>query len=72
MKRVTFRSDADLIEQAQLVARSQNRTLNAAFQEWVKSYVRQVGSVQEFDLLMKRLRHVRPGRHFTRDRMNER
>ena len=33
---------------------------------------RQSGNAQEFDSLMKRLKHVRAGRRFRRDEMNER
>jgi hypothetical protein len=71
MKNVTLSADADLIEQARLVARAQRKTLNAAFREWLQQYAAQSGSAQEVDSLMKRLRHVRAGRHFTRDEMNE-
>ncbi len=35
-------------------------------------YTAQSGSAQEVDSSMKRLRHVRAGRHFSRDEMNER
>ena len=35
MKNVTLSADEDLIEQARQVARSQRRTLNAAFREWL-------------------------------------
>jgi hypothetical protein len=72
MKNVTLSADEDLIEQARQVARSQHKTLNAAFREWLEQYAAQSGSVQEFEALMNRLRHVKPGRHFTRDEMNER
>jgi hypothetical protein len=72
MKNVTLSADEDLIEQARLVARSQHKTLNAAFREWLMQYTRQSGNAQEVEALMKRLRHVRAGRHFTRDEMNER
>jgi hypothetical protein len=72
MKNVTLSADADLIEQARLVARTQHKTLNAVFREWLQQYAAQPGSAQEVDSLMKRLRHVRVGRHFTRDEMNER
>jgi hypothetical protein len=72
MKNVTFSADEDLIEQARLVARSQHKTLNAAFREWLVQFSRQSGNGQEFSSLMKRLRHVKAGRHFTRDEMNER
>jgi hypothetical protein len=72
MKNVTLSADADLIEQARAVARARHKTLNAAFREWLEQYAAQSGSAQEVDSLMKRLRHVRPGRHFTRAEMNER
>jgi hypothetical protein len=72
MKNVTLSADEDLIEQARLVARSQQKTLNAAFREWLVQFTARSGSRREVDALMKRLRHVNAGRHFTRDEMNER
>jgi hypothetical protein len=72
MKNVTLSADADLIEQARLVARTQHKTLNAAFREWLQQYAAQSGSAKEVDSLLKRLKHVRAGRHFTRAEMNER
>ncbi len=59
------------MEQARAVARSQRKTLNAAFREGLLFTV-QSGAGQEVDSLMKRLRHVHAGHHFTRDEMNER
>jgi len=72
MKNVTLHADADLIERARLVARTQHKTLNAVFREWPQQYAAQLGSAQEVDSLMKRLSHVQAGRQFTRDEMNER
>jgi hypothetical protein len=72
MKNITLSADEDLIEQARIVARSQRRTLNAAFREWLLQFAAQAGNAREVDALMKRLRHVRAGRHFSRDEMNER
>jgi hypothetical protein len=72
MKNVTLSADENLIEQARLVAKAQHKTLNTAFREWLEQFTRQSGNAQEFDSLMKRLKHVRPGRRFTRDEMNER
>jgi hypothetical protein len=72
MKNITLSADEDLIEQARLVARAQRKTLNAAFREWLVQFTGQPGSGREFDALMKRLRHVKSGRHFTREEMNER
>jgi hypothetical protein len=72
MKNITLSADENLIEQARLVAKGQRKTLNAAFREWLEQFTREWGSAQEFDSLMKRLRHVDAGRPFTRDEMNER
>jgi predicted transcriptional regulator len=72
MKKVTLSADADLIERARAVARSQHRTLNAAFREWLQQYAGQARNAQGVDSLTERLRHVRAGRHFTRAEMNER
>ena len=72
MKNITLSANEDLIEQARLIARSQRETLNVAFRRWLLHYTGRGGSVREFDALMKRLRHVKAGRHFSRDEMNER
>lgn len=72
MKNVTLSADEHLIEQARLIASAQHKSLNTVFREWLQQYTAQSGSAQEVDSLMKRLRHVRAGRHFTREEMNER
>jgi hypothetical protein len=72
MKNVTLSADEALIEQARLVAKSQHKTLNAAFREWLQRYAAEAGSGAAYDALMRRLKDVQPGRHFTRDEMNER
>lgn len=72
MKNVTFSADEDLIEQARMVAKSERKTLNEVFREWLSHYASKHSGAKEYKSLMKRLRHVRAGRHFTRDEMNER
>lgn len=72
MKNITLSADEDLIEQARLVARTQHKTLNAAFREWLVQFTTRSGDGQQVDALMRRLDHVKAGRHFTRDEMNER
>jgi len=72
MKNITLSADENLIEQARLVAKAHRKTLNAAFREWLEQFTRQSGTAAEFDSLMMRLKHVQPGRRFTRDEMNER
>lgn len=72
MKNITLSADEDLLEEARLVAKSQRKTLNAAFREWLVYYTSRAGSAQAVDSLIRRLRHVNAGRRFTRDEMNER
>lgn len=72
MKNVTLSAEESLIEQARLVARSRHKTLNAAFREWLEQYAAQSGGGGAVDALMRRLRHVRSDRSYTREEMNER
>jgi predicted transcriptional regulator len=72
MKNITFSADEDLIEQARMIARAQKKTLNTVFREWLLQFTQRTGNAQEFDSLMERLSHVRSGRRFTREEMNER
>jgi hypothetical protein len=72
MKNITLSADESLIEQARLVAQSERKTLNAAFREWLQQYAARAGRGAAFDALMRQLGHVRAGRHFTREEMNER
>ncbi len=72
MKNITLSADENLIEQARLIAKSQHKTLNAIFREWLEQFTTRSGSTQEFDALMRRLKHVKSGRRFSRDEMNER
>ena len=72
MKNITLSADEHLIEQARLLAKSQHKTLNAMFREWLEQFTARSGGTQEFDALMKRLKHVQAGRRFSRDEMNER
>jgi hypothetical protein len=72
MKNITLSADEQLIEQARLLAKFRHKILNAMFREWLEQFTAQSGGTQEFDALMKRLKHVQAGRRFSRDEMNER
>jgi hypothetical protein len=72
MKEITLSADEDLIARARLIARAQHQTLNAAFREWLAQFTACAGDVQSFDALMKRLKHVDAGKHFSREELNER
>jgi hypothetical protein len=72
MKNVTLSADENLIEQARLIAKSQHKTLNALFREWLEQLTARNGSTQEFEALMQRLKYVKAGRRFSRDELSER
>lgn len=72
MKRITFRADENLIAEAHLVAKSQHTSLSAAFRDWLRGFVSQSGGLRNFDENMRRLKHIKSGRRFTRDEMNQR
>ena len=72
VKNITLSADPDLIEKARQVAKTERKTLNAAFREWLESYARRKGDVDAYRALMRRLTHIDAGRKFTRDEMNER
>lgn len=72
MRNITLSADESLIEQARSVARSQRKTLNVAFREWLEQYAAQAGAGPALDALMRRLKHVRSAGPYARDEMNER
>jgi hypothetical protein len=69
VKNITLSADGDLIEKARQVAKSERKTLNAAFREWLEFYTRRQGDVAAYRALMDRLKHIDA---YTRDEMNER
>jgi len=72
VKNITLSADEHLIELARNKAREQHTTLNEAFREWLGQFTAQPGSAKEYRDLMRRLRYVKAGRHFSRDELNER
>ena len=79
MRDITFSADESAIERAREVARSQAKTLEDVFREWLDSYGYKIVAVEvqrptaeEIDALFRSLKHVNAGRKFTRDDMNER
>ena len=72
MKNITLSAEEDLIERARLIARTQRRTLNDAFRDWLAQFTQDAGDAQGFNAMMNRLNHVDAGRRFSRDELNER
>ena len=72
VKNVTLTADEELIERARHVARSQHKTLNVAFREWLREYVAQDSAMGDYDVLMAKLSYAHSVGPYTRDEMNER
>ena len=73
VRNVTLTVEESLLEKARSKALAQHKTLNALFREWVQQYVGvRRGRLGAYYALMKKLNHVRTGRIFTREEMNER
>ncbi len=72
VRNITFSADERKIERAREVARSEQKTLNDAFREWLEWYASRSVSRAEIEALFKKLKYVNAGRKFTRDEMNER
>ena len=72
VRNVTFSADEEALERAREVARSEHKTLNDAFREWLIQYGSRRVTAAEIEELYRSLRHVNAGRKFTRDEMNER
>jgi len=60
------------VEMARMKARREGKSLNVKFREWLRRYISHHDSVNNYDQLMDSLKHVRPGRKFTRGEANER
>ncbi|MGA2201635.1 MAG: hypothetical protein ABSG40_06705 [Terriglobales bacterium] len=72
MKKITFSADENKIELAREVARSEHKTLNDAFRDWLNWYGSRKVSRVEIAALFEKLKYADAGRRFTRDEMNER
>jgi hypothetical protein len=72
MKNITFSADENKIELAREVARSEQKSLNDAFREWLDWYGSRRVTREQIEALYERLKYVNPGRKFTREEMNER
>jgi hypothetical protein len=72
VRNITFSADETAIERAREVARSEHKTLNDAFREWLHWYASRTITREQIEGLFEKLRYVNAGRKFTRDEMNER
>lgn len=72
LKNITLSADPNLICKARKKAQQEHTTLNAQFRHWLERYVSTATKATDYESLMDSLSYARPGKHFTRDEMNER
>jgi hypothetical protein len=71
-KNITLSAEESLIERAREVAARQNKSLNAAFRDWLSRFVGAETAEDRYKRLMGRLDRADAGRRFSREEMNER
>lgn len=69
---MTLSTDATLLSRAWRRAEAEGKTLNELFREWLTRYTAQPGAEDDYAALMRDMKHVKAGRRFTREEMNER
>lgn len=69
-RNITFSADENLIRKARERAAREHTNLNSVFREWLARYA-QTGE-SDYAAVMDKLKHIRPGRKFSRDELNER
>ncbi|MBA3613489.1 MAG: hypothetical protein H0W49_11395 [Nitrospirales bacterium] len=72
MKNILFKAGSTLFHKAMEQARKAGMTLNDAFRQWLRGFAGQGTGEANYRDLMKRLQYARPGRHFSRQDLNER
>ena len=72
LKNITLSAEENLIRKARQRASAERKSLNELFRMWIARYAGIPENADDYQRLMKRLSHVRPGRKFSREEMNER
>ena len=71
-RNITLSADERLIDQARTRARREKKSLNTVFREWLRRYAGSDVAADQYQGLMRRLKHVSAGRKFSREELNER
>jgi hypothetical protein len=72
VQNVTLSAETIFIRKARERAQREHRSLNALFREWVAAYAGGSGRrPEDYRDVMARLGHVRAGKSFSRDELNE-
>lgn len=66
-----FSVEATLLDRARRRAKSEGKTLNELFREWLTHYTAQLSTENDYMALMQQLHLIKATRKFTREEMNE-
>ena len=72
LRNITLSADADLIERARARARQEGTTLNEQLRQWLTDYAATDPAVARLHDTLKRLRHLRSERGYSREEMTQR
>ena len=72
LKNITMSAEEFLIQKARQKAQQEKKSLNEVFRQWLLRYTVTNETAQDYKKMMKRLRHIKAGKTFTRDEANER
>ena len=72
LKNITLSAEAELIQKARQKANKEHTTLNATFRQWLKQYVHRNTKIVDYKSFMDQINYASPGRHFSREELNER
>jgi len=72
LKNITLSAEEELIRKAREKAHKEHTTLNATFRQWLKQYINRNTKTIDVNNFMEQLNYADPGRHFSREELNER
>ena len=72
IKNITLSAEEKSLQMARAKAQGEGKSLNVKFREWLQRYVNPRDYSNNYEKLMGSLKHVNPGRQFSRDEANER
>ena len=72
IRNITLSAEEALIRKARDRAAQQHKSLNELFREWILKYVGGGRSPENYRKLMKNFSHIKAGKKFSREEMNER
>ncbi|MGE5239614.1 MAG: DUF6364 family protein [Chloroflexota bacterium] len=71
-RKITLSAEETAIRKARRRAAQEHTTLNELFRRWLDNYVARGSTTDSYPTLIAHLSHVRAGRKFSREEMNER